>query len=253
MKLGSAVFDWANLSVKTTPVGARRDVADQPTATLERFECHITTLNPGKASHPPHRHAQEEFIILKEGTLDVAINGQVQRVGAGSLFFFAANDWHNVLNVGDTPATYLVFNLATAATRSAPAEGVAAIGAPGILRSTVIDWDKLPAKVTSTGQRRELFDSATVTCANLEGHVTTLRPGVKPHPGHHHPDEELIVVKEGTMETTINGVAHRAGSGSIFFFASNDEHELHNVGDTAATYYVFRIVTELTPKPPQPR
>src|SRR5688572_5890373 len=78
--LGSSVFDWEKTVVKPTPVGSRRDIADQPTATLERFECHITTLNPGKASHVPHQHAQEEFIILKEGTLDVGINGTVQRV-----------------------------------------------------------------------------------------------------------------------------------------------------------------------------
>lgn len=245
--LGSTVFDWDKLAVKYTPVGARRDVADQPTATLERFECHITTLNPGLVSHPPHRHAQEEFIILKEGALDVIINGETRRVGPGSLFFFAANDWHNVRNSGETPATYLVFNVATAATRTAPAEGAARTAAPGTLPSSVFDWEEMDARPTRTGARRAIFDAPTVTCANLEGHVTTVNPGQASHPGHRHPDEELIVVKEGLVEATINGVAQSAGPGSIFFFASNDEHALRNAGDTPATYYVFRIVTDRTP------
>jgi quercetin dioxygenase-like cupin family protein len=246
--LGSSVFKWESLAVKPTGVGERRDVTDRPTATLSRFECHISTLNAGLASHPPHKHPQEEFIILKEGTLDVGINGKTQRVGPGSLFFFAANDYHNVQNVGDKPATYLVFNLATATTRSAPSEGAAAANLPGKLPSSVFDWEKLTVKTTQTGERRDLFDSPTVTCANLEAHVTTLKPGIAPHAAHRHPDEELIIVKEGLIEVTINGATERAGPGSIFFFGSNDEHGLKNVGTTAATYYVVRIVTEATPK-----
>lgn len=248
-KLGSTVFNWDNLVAKPTGAGERRDVSDQPTATLARFECHITTLNPGKDSHPPHKHAQEEFIILKEGTLDVHINGKTTRVGPGSMFFFASNDMHNVSNVGDKPATYLVFNLATAVTKTVPAQAAAESASPDKLKSGVWEWEKLEAKPTKVGSRREIFDSPTVTCAHLEGHVTTLNAGEAPHPAHHHPDEELVVIKEGRMQATINGVAQPpAGPGSIFFYGSNDEHGMRNVGDTTASYYVFRIVTEATPK-----
>ena len=252
-RLGSTVFTWDSLVAKPTAVGLRRNVTDLPTATLQKFECHISTLNPGRMSHPPHLHAQEEFIILKEGTLDVSINGRVQRVGAGSLFFFASNDRHNMTNVGDQPATYFVFNLTTAATKSAPAEGAAAAARPGKLSSSVFDWEKLEAKPTPKGARREIVNSPTVTCLGFEGHVTTLNPGEIPHAPHHHPDEELVVVKDGLMEATINGVAQRGGPGSIFFYGSNDEHGMKNVGTTVATYYVFRIVTEATPKAESPK
>jgi quercetin dioxygenase-like cupin family protein len=232
---------------KPTGVGLRRDVVDRPTATLERFECHISTLNAGKMSHPPHRHPQEEFIILKEGVLEVFANGRNQRVGPGSFFFFASNDLHNVTNVGDQPATYLVFNLTTAATHDAPAEGAAVANLPGKLGSTILDWTALPVKATKTGERRELVNSPTTTCNNLEGHVTSLRAGEVPHAPHHHPDEELVIVQEGLMEVTINGVSSRAGPGSIFFYASNDEHGMKNVGATMATYQVIRVVTAATP------
>lgn len=245
--LASRVWNWNELQVKHTNVGARRDVHDGPTPTLERFECHISTLNPGRTSHPPHQHAQEEFIILQDGTLDVGINGAVERAGPGSLFFFAANDWHNVNNAGDEPATYLVFNVATAATRTAPPEEATKSAAPGMLRSAVYPWTKLEVQPTRTGARRPVFDSMTVTCRNLECHVTTLNPGQAPHPGHRHPDEELIIVKEGVIEVTINGVVRTVGRGSVIFLASNDEHALRNPGDAPATYYIVRIVTEKTP------
>ncbi len=246
-KQGSAVWEWDKLVAKKTGVGERRDVTDLATPTIQRFECHISTLNPGEISHPPHHHAQEEFIIIKEGTLDVSINGRTTRVGPGSLFFFASNDVHNVKNVGDVPSTYFVFNLATAATKTVPSAPAAESAAADKLKSSVFDWTKLEAKPTKVGERRDIVDSPTVTCARLEAHVTTLRAGEIPHPGHRHPSEELVIVREGTMEATINGVAHRAGPGSIFFFASNDEHALKNVGSTTATYHVIRITTEATP------
>jgi len=247
---GSGVFGWDSLAVKLTGNGQRRDVVDLPTATLRRFESHVTTLNAGLMSHAPHKHPQEEFIILKEGTLDVHINGQVQRTGAGSILFFASNDMHNVTNVGNKPATYLVFNLRTGATPAADAPAAAAAAAPGKLPSRVFHWDKLAAKPTPKGARREIVNSPTTSCANLEGQITTLRAGEMPHAAHTHPDEELVVVKEGLMEATIDGVAKRGGPGSIFFFGSNSIHGMQNVGDTEATYYVFRIITDATPKPP---
>lgn len=249
-KLGSKVFTWESFTPKPTGVGVRRDVVDLPTATFEKFESHITTLNPGKMSHPPHQHAQEEFIVLKEGTLDVSLNGKIERAEAGSVFFFAANDFHNMTNVGDGPATYWVFNMMTAATHSAPKEGATAAAVPGKQVSAVFHWDKMEAKPTKTGARREIVNSPTTTLASWEGHITTLKPGEAPHPPHRHPDEELIVMQAGTVEVFLNGVTQRAGPGSIFFYGSNDEHGMKNVGGTEATYYVFRTITGATPKEP---
>ncbi len=245
-RLGSKVFTWGSLAVKPTGVGERRDVAQNPTATLAVFECHISTLNPSRASHPPHTHPQEELIILRDGQLDVHINGTNTRVGPGSLFFFASNDPHAVQNHGDKPATYFVFNFSTAVT--ATLKGQAAQPAiPSRLGSSIFDWEKFTVKATKTGERRDVTDLPTLTLANFECHITTLKAGEAPHAPHHHPDEEIILVKEGELDVTINGTTQRAGPGSICFLSSGDEHGWRNVGDTAATYYVLRLKTEATP------
>ncbi|HVW19662.1 MAG TPA: cupin domain-containing protein [Opitutaceae bacterium] len=118
------------------------------------------------------------------------------------------------------------------------------------LGSMVLDWNQLVPAPTKTGERRELFDGPTRTFANAEGHVTTLEPGQSPHPAHRHPDEELVIVKEGTIEVTINGRTQRAGPGSVFFYASEDLHGMRNVGTTRATYFVFRFVTPALAGPP---
>lgn len=109
------------------------------------------------------------------------------------------------------------------------------------LPSSVFDFEKIPATPTAPGEIRPCFDAATKTLARLESHLTTLNPGEISHAAHRHADEELIVVKEGTVEATINGIAHQAGAGSIIFFASMDLHGLRNPGQVRASYHVIRI------------
>jgi XRE family transcriptional regulator, regulator of sulfur utilization len=106
--MGSSIFDWNSIEVKQTKVGASRKFFQAPTATLDELECHVTTLNPGETPHPPHKHADEELIIIKEGTVESLVNGQIKRVGPGSVIFQASNQMHSIRNVGNTPATYHV-------------------------------------------------------------------------------------------------------------------------------------------------
>jgi quercetin dioxygenase-like cupin family protein len=106
--MGSRIFLWDSLKVEKTGVGERRHVVRLPTATLDELEMHITTLNAGQQSHPPHQHVAEELIIIKEGTLESFVNGEYRRVGPGSIVFQASNQPHSIRNVGAGPATYHV-------------------------------------------------------------------------------------------------------------------------------------------------
>jgi quercetin dioxygenase-like cupin family protein len=114
--LSSAVFDWNTLADKPNEVGSVRAVVNRPTATLDNLEIHITTLNPGQSPHPPHRHPNEELIILRQGTLETLSNGVWKRVGPGSIIFNGSNQLHGLRNVGTEPAVYHVINFKTADT-----------------------------------------------------------------------------------------------------------------------------------------
>jgi len=113
----STTFAWDRLEAKTTPIGARRDVMRSATPTLDELEMHITTLNPGAESHPPHRHPEEELLIVKEGSVETLQNGIATRLGPGSIVFHSSNDLHNIRNIGTTPATYHVIQWRVAATK----------------------------------------------------------------------------------------------------------------------------------------
>ena len=67
--MGSGGLDWNSIPVKPTAVGSVRSFFSARTATLEELEVHVTTLDPGKSPHPPHRHPNEEMVIVKQGTL----------------------------------------------------------------------------------------------------------------------------------------------------------------------------------------
>jgi quercetin dioxygenase-like cupin family protein len=107
-KLRSAVYDWEKLTATPTLSGLRRPVFEGPTTTVDQLHCHITTLNPGAASGEPHRHLQEEVIVIKEGKVEATVDGRTEIAGAGSVIFFAANAVSRLRNIGDGPATYTV-------------------------------------------------------------------------------------------------------------------------------------------------
>ena len=114
--LKSQVFDWNAMTPKENAYGSSRALVRAPTVTLDELEMHVTTLNPGQTSHAPHKHPNEELIILREGTLETLSLGEWKRVGPGSVIFNASNDLHGVKNVGTVPAVYHVVNWKTAAT-----------------------------------------------------------------------------------------------------------------------------------------
>jgi len=122
---------------------------------------------------------------------------------------------------------------------------------PTPLRSGVYRWDSLPVEKTASGERRAVFDSVSATVDRLETHITTVNAGGASHAAHRHPDEELVFVREGVIEATINGVASQAPAGSVIFFASNDLHGMRNAGDGQASYFVLRW-TSLGKEGPKP-
>jgi quercetin dioxygenase-like cupin family protein len=135
--------------------------------------------------------------------------------------------------------SFLTLGLAAGALATALAQtGDAAT--PSKLASGVFTWESIPVEKTSSGERRAVFDSETATVDRLETHVTNVDVGKASHAAHRHPDEELIYVREGTVEATINGVAKLAPPGSVIFYASNDLHGMRNAGDVPVSYFVLR-------------
>ena len=124
---------------------------------------------------------------------------------------------------------------------------VAAVqAAPNLIGPAVYDWTKTVATPTPHGTHRQIMRGPTATLAELEVHVTTLNAGLSSHAPHTHENEELVIIREGTVEVLNDGAWKRLGPGSIIFNASNSPHALRNVGSTPA---IYDVVNWTPPKP----
>jgi mannose-6-phosphate isomerase-like protein (cupin superfamily) len=109
------------------------------------------------------------------------------------------------------------------------------------LPSATFPFDKLTVHTANNAEIRPVLKGKLATGESLETHETTLPPGGAPHPPHHHVHSEMWLIREGTVELTINGARFQLGPGSVGFVHSNEEHGITNIGATPATYFVVAI------------
>jgi quercetin dioxygenase-like cupin family protein len=116
------------------------------------------------------------------------------------------------------------------------------------MQSTVFDWEKIKVETAGYGVKRQVFDGRTAKLEHLECHATTLNPGQTTHPPRPQSDDELVVVKEGTIEANMNGQPKRAVAGDVIYVAANDVYGVRNPGEAPATYYVIKFAVGGAPK-----
>lgn len=109
------------------------------------------------------------------------------------------------------------------------------------LPSNTYPFSELPVSNADGAEIRPVLKGKLATSESLEVHETTLPPGAMPHAPHHHLHSEMWLIREGTVQLTINGTSHVMGPGSVGFVHSNDEHGIKNVGPTPATYFVVAV------------
>jgi len=116
-----------------------------------------------------------------------------------------------------------------------------AAGQSHVLPSQTYRYEDLPVHGEGPNRGRPIFDGETHTGVLIELHETELAPGQMPHPAHHHLHEEMILVREGTMEVTIAGRRTTLGPGGVGYVASGEEHGWQNVGTGRARYFVMAV------------
>ena len=104
------------------------------------------------------------------------------------------------------------------------------------------DWNKATPEPITELYKRTTTQSENMSVARLEvkkGAATRL---------HRHQQEEVIIVKEGTVEVFCGGKTWTAKPGAVIFFAAHSTTYLHNIGAIPASYTVVYYYTPLTPK-----
>ena len=63
-------------------------------------------LDPGAQPHPPHRHADEELLIVTRGSGEIYVNGKATPVRRGAVMFTDPNVEHGIKNTGERPLEF---------------------------------------------------------------------------------------------------------------------------------------------------
>jgi (S)-ureidoglycine aminohydrolase len=115
-----------------------------------------------------------------------------------------------------------------------------------LIPSQVYGWDKLTVQMIDNKLRRKIVEGSTTFLKKFTIHATTIEAGKAPNPPHPNKDvDELIIVKDGKIQVTINNQSKIIETGGIALVMPGDVHGILNVGDSQATYYVLRYQSKI--------
>jgi len=69
----------------------------------------VAKIKAGEQIHPPHRHADEEYLMVTKGRGYWSLNGVESEAKAGDIMFARAWDYHGVRAAEDSPLEFVVF------------------------------------------------------------------------------------------------------------------------------------------------
>ena len=106
-KLPEGVVDIASIAT-TAPVDGCRIFThyNGPTDQLNGLCVGMAVLDPGSTPHPPHRHAEEEFLIVASGDGEIYVEGKTTQVGPGAIMYVAGRTEHGIRNTGNVSMTF---------------------------------------------------------------------------------------------------------------------------------------------------
>jgi mannose-6-phosphate isomerase-like protein (cupin superfamily) len=118
--------------------------------------------------------------------------------------------------------------------------GPLALFADGGLGNSVVDVQNAKLSKEAFGDLRIYYDGSTAQLKAMTAGSLRLKPGMSPHPPHEHPEEEFMVVTEGTGEISVEGQATKVSAGSMMFCGAGKLHGIVNTGKTVLTFYFYK-------------
>lgn len=68
----------------------------------------VAVVKPGESVHPAHRHAEEEFLAIAEGSGVWHLDGKEFPAQKGDVLYIEPWVFHGLVNTGTEPLTFLV-------------------------------------------------------------------------------------------------------------------------------------------------
>jgi mannose-6-phosphate isomerase-like protein (cupin superfamily) len=144
------------------------------------------------------------------------------------------------------PACYIVFM--PARREIFTIAGAAALGLAARLQA--VDGAKLPNGTLDVPQAKVMhepfgdlaiyFNGSTDQIGSMTAGSLRLKPGRSPHPPHQHPEEEFMVITEGTGDILVDGKTTKVRPGSMMYCAAGKVHGIFNTGTEPLLFYFYK-------------
>lgn len=69
----------------------------------------VAKIDAGQQIHHPHRHADEEYLMVTKGRGTWSLNGEERSAVEGDILFAKAWDYHGIRAADDSPLEFVVF------------------------------------------------------------------------------------------------------------------------------------------------
>lgn len=90
------------------------------------------------------------------------------------------------------------------------------------------------------GELRVYYEGSTGQVKSMTAGSLRLKPGMSPHPPHAHPEEEFMVITEGTGEIVVEGRTSKVGPGAMMYCAANKQHGIRNTGSVPLLFFYYK-------------
>jgi mannose-6-phosphate isomerase-like protein (cupin superfamily) len=110
----------------------------------------------------------------------------------------------------------------------------------GKLPNGTLEESKAKLTKEAFGDLRIYYDGPTDQLKAMTAGSLKLKPGMSPHPPHTHPEEEFMVITEGTGEIVVEGRTTKVGPGSMMYCAAEKVHGIVNTGKTPLLFYFYK-------------
>jgi len=109
----SEIKSEVDLVVDAAPWGDFYAYFTDDTHALKPVLVGVAKIDAGQQIHPPHRHADEEYLMVTKGEGTWYLNGVESPAKAGDILYARAWDYHGVKASDDTPLEFVVFKYST--------------------------------------------------------------------------------------------------------------------------------------------
>ena len=90
------------------------------------------------------------------------------------------------------------------------------------------------------GDLRVYYKGETEQLKAFESGSLRLNAGASPHAPHEHPEEEILIVAEGSGEISLDGEVTQCEAGSIMYCKANALHGIENTGKLPLLFYYIK-------------